>query len=355
MADLVTLLVSGRRFEGWTSCDVVRGIDAATSAFSLTLTDRDPAKLDEVRQVKTGEACQVLVGGQLVISGFVDDVAPAFAAEDHTISITGRGRIADLVDCSAVHRPGSWKGRSLTQIAAELAKPFGIKVAAKADVGAVFARFALQPGEKVIDALGRAAAFRGVLLIETPAGDLEIVTPGGRKASFSLAQGVNLLAARATHSARDRFSRYLLKGQSAGDDHLNGAAASGPKGEAADPAVTRYRPLIVMAEDQATSGSLKTRAAWEATVRAGKGQTAEIDLQGWRDPTGAIWEPNLVVPIVAPWLNIEDDMLVTGVRFSLDDGGSVAVLSLTRPEAYSQLKIPASAEAGRVKRKRGGK
>lgn len=350
MPDLVTLQIAGRQFEGWTSCEVVRGIDAASSAFSLNLSAKDPTKVDEAREITTGQACEVLIGGEKVISGFIDDVAPSFSADDHAITITGRGRVADLVDCSALHKPGSWKGRTIAQIAAELVKPFGLKVTAKTPIGAAFARFALQPGESVIDALGRAAAFRGVLLVENAAGDLEIVNPGASKVTFALADGVNIWRARGVHSARDRFSRYVVKGQSAGDDHLNGAAAAGARGEATDPAITRYRPLLIMAEDQATTATLKTRAAWEATVRAAKAQTAEIEVHGWRDPAGAVWAPNVVVPVDSPWLKIQGDMLITGVRYSLTEEGSIATLTITRPEAYSQIKLPASAEAGRVKK-----
>lgn len=352
MSDRVTLKIAGRLFEGWTGCEVDRGIDVVSGAFSLTASDRDPTRLDEKRDIATGQTCEILIGGEVVISGHIDAVEPWFSATDHSMTISGRGRAADLVDSSAVHRPGSWAGRTIAQIAAELAKPFGIKVTAKTPVGAAFARFALQPGESVIDALARAAAFRGVLLVETPAGDLEIVTPGAARASFALVQGLNILAGRGRHDAADRFSRYIVKGQSAGDDHLNGAAAAGVRGEATDPAVTRYRPLIVMADDQATTGSLKTRAAWEATVRAGKSQSAELDMEGWRDPAGAVWSPNLVVPIDAPWLDIQADMLISRVRYSLREDGAVTVLTITPREAFSQMKLPASAEVGRVKRKK---
>jgi prophage tail gpP-like protein len=341
-ADRVELKVAGRLFSSWKDVSVSRGIANPSGAFSLTYAERTNAGAPP-EGIRPGMACEVLIGGETVINGFVDAPAPGFDSESRTLSVTGRDRTADLVDCSAMNSPGVWRGRTMAQIATDLIAPFGLAVEVRADAGAPFKAFAIQQGETVWEAIERLARFRGLLAVATPAGGVAFIRPGQRRAAFSLRQGVNLKAGQAEHDHSQRFSRYVVKGQSAGDDDVNGAAAAGPSAEATDPAVKRHRPLMVIAEEQATLASLTARAGWEANLRAAEGERVALTVQGWRDPAGAIWSADLVVPVFSPWLDIDGDQLIADVTFQLDgQGGSTTVLSCAPADAYRPA--PPSAE-----------
>jgi len=353
MGDLVQLLIGGKLYAGWTSVSIDTGIDHMAAAFDLQLTEREPGTVDR-RDIKAGAACEVRIGGEVVITGYIDQLAPSFDNRSHTISARGRSRAGDLIDCSAVASPGHWSGRTIDKIAAALVAPFGLKVTARAPVGAPFRRFALQPGETVFEALSRMARFRGLLAVSTPAGDIELITPAASPVGYMLAHPGAILAAKAVHDVTDRFGRYIVKGQAAGDDSLNGRAAAAPKAEAQDLGVARYRPLIVVAEDQSTSADLTIRARWEAQVRAARAQQVQITVQGWRAPDGTLWQSNVLVPVRAPWLSIDASLLVVGVSFRLDAEGSRTELTLAPPEAYSLEPIPAASAASTIERKRRG-
>lgn len=332
--DVVTLKVGGQLFEGWTTIEVAKGIKNPAGAFSLEYAERTDQP-GAPRRIRSGDACEVLIGGQTVVTGWVDATNPAIDAGTRSMRVEGRDKAGDLVDCSALNTPGVWRGRTLIQIAADLTAPFGIAISARADVGAPFKSFAVQQGETVWEALERLAQFRGLLAVSTPAGAVEFIRPGLTRAGFSLVQGENLLAASASHDARDRFSKYLLKGQSAGDDEVNGEAAAAPSATVTDPAITRHRPLLVVAEDQATLASLAARAGWEASVRAARGEMVDLTVQGWRDPLGEIWRADLIVPVSAPWVDVEGDMLIADVTFGLSEGlGSTTTLTCAPPAAY---------------------
>ena len=342
MADVVTLKVGGRLFDAWTAVSVSKGIRDVSGAFGLDYAERT-SEAGERRIIRQGEACQVLIGDALIITGWIDASNPRFDPLDRSLRVEGRDKACDLVDCSAMNRPGVWKNRTLIQIADDLVKPFGLTIEARASVGAPFKSFALQQGESVWEAMERLARFRGLLAVSTAAGGVAFIKPGQRRAGFTLRQGDNLIGASGSDDGRDRFSAYLIKGQSAGDDDVNGAAAAGPKAEAADVGVTRHRPLMIMAEEQATLASLKTRAAWEASTRAAAGKSYDLTVQGWRDPSGAVWQADLLVPVVAPWIDVEGDLLIADVTFSLDeDGGSITTLNCAPPDAFQ----PEPPEAG---------
>ena len=99
--------------------------------------------------------CELLISGDSVIKGHIDKVAPSFSATDHGITISGRDASADLVDCSAVHKPGHWLNQDALQLASILAGPFGVSVTAEGDIGAPIPSFKLEQGETAFEALDR--------------------------------------------------------------------------------------------------------------------------------------------------------------------------------------------------------
>jgi len=332
-ASALQLKIGGQVYGGWKSIELTRSIDTMAGAFEVETTDRWPGQPDQWA-IKTGDAAIFLVDGELELTGWVDEVEPEIDKDHHLIRVRGRGRTGDLVDCSALNSPGHWIGRKLEQIVADLCAPFGIKVTASADTGAAFAHFAIQQGEAVKDAIDRLVQQRGVLPIETPSGDLEIASPAATRAAGQLALGVNCWG-KAKHSALERFSQYVVKGQRQGNDHDHGTTVAQVTGQASDPQVTRYRPLMIMAEDQATGISAQMRATFAATVRAGRAQSGELTTPGFRDAAGALWRQNTVVPVSAADLGLTDDLLINQVRLLAGDKGSLTEIHVTRPEAYS--------------------
>ena len=84
---------------------------------------------------------------------------------------------------------------------------------------------------------------------------------------------------------------------------------------------------------------LLARAQWEANVRAARGIQIEVTVQGWAHAEG-LWLPNRRVLVRIPWLGLDGEvLLLSGVRWMLDDNGTRARLTLTRQEAFSLLPV----------------
>ncbi|HEX7124678.1 MAG TPA: hypothetical protein VF406_02740 [Thermodesulfobacteriota bacterium] len=343
MPDRVTLTVNGQRYGGWTSLEVTRSLEAIAGTFTLAVTERWP-EAPVRRAIHRGDRCTVAIGDDVVLTGWVDAPRRGFDARGRTVTIRGRDATGDLVDCSAVHTPGQWRNRRLEQIAADLCRPFGIPVRRATDTGAPFRDVALHTGETVFEALERLCRHRAVLLVSDGQGGLVLTRAGTRRVSTVLAEGENLLAAELEDSERERYSRYVVKGQHAGDDTVGGGAAAEPQGEARDPGVKRDRPLIVLAEDQGDAGSFRERAQWEANVRAGRGTQGTATVQGWRDATGALWTPNTLVHVRSTTLEVDGPLLITSVTYHLSEQGSTTTLTLTRREAFDRIPLPEADE-----------
>lgn len=346
-SETVTLTVGGERHEGWTSVEIERAIDTLTGSFSLSLTERW-ADRPVAFLLEAGAACTVAIAGETIITGWIDRLAPSIDGNSHAISISGRDRAGDLVDCSAIATPGSWRNVKLETIAAELAAPFGITVTAKADTGPAIRRFAIQQGESVQAAIERLCRFAGLLAISTAKGDVELIVPATGAPVETFEEGKTILAASAAHDVTGRFSDYLIKGQASGDDEASGKTVAGPKGEARDPGIKRHRPLLVIAEEQATLANLEKRAKWEASTRAGRAQPVTVTAPGWRGPDGKLRDRNTIISLIAPSMFASGKMLVQSVKYSLDEGGTTSQLVLVPPAAWSQLAVPESAQASRI-------
>lgn len=330
----VSLSVSGMIYGGWTRVRITRSIEHMAGTFDLKLTDRYPAENSKI-DIALGTACKVAIDGETVITGYVFDSNPSFDAKSREIGASGRDVTGDLVDCSAINRPGEWLNVGLQKVVTELAKPFGIPVRVEAATGDAFPKFRVEEGETAFEAIDRACRMRSLLAISDSLGSLVITKPGVARASVRLEEGVNLLSGSAGYSQNERFSRYIVKAQQPGSDDLSIEQTTHVVAEASDAGVTRYRPMQILAEDSADHKSALARARFEANVRAARSQSVNVRVQGWRQTEGGpLWSPNRLVAIKSDTLKINQDMLISQVINTKDGGGTISELTLLPPAAF---------------------
>ncbi|MCW3835965.1 phage baseplate assembly protein [Sphingomonas canadensis] len=336
LAEKVELAVGGKLYSGWHSISVTRALDALAGGFELALASREQTGAARF-EVRPDDACELRIAGETVITGWVDAVSSGGGASEAVLRVSGRDKTGDLADCSAIHKPGTWRKAKIEAIAAALAAPFGISVTAKASTGAPVDKFALQQGETIDSAIERLLRLRGLLKVAAPGGGMEIITPDEGAPIATLEHGVNILSFEGTIDHRERFSDYIVKGQAAGNDRKNGKVVTQIRGEARDAGVRRYRPKLIVAEEQGDGASLKTRAAWEAGVRAGRATSLTLSVPGWR-AGGQLWRPNVRARVkCAEGLIADQVMLVTEVTLTRDEAGTIAQLRLAPPGAWKQL------------------
>jgi prophage tail gpP-like protein len=114
-------------------------------------------------------------------------------------------------------------------------------------------------------------------------------------------------------------------------------------GVALDKAVTRYRPLTVLAEEQIDQVSAQERAQWERNVRYGRSRRISYTVKGWYH-SGGLWQPGFMVPVRDPYLGINDDRLISGVTLILDENGFISKLDLLPRQAFERMELPEPGE-----------
>jgi prophage tail gpP-like protein len=334
VTEIARLIIDGQIYEGWTEISVVRSVEQMAAGFDFTVSERWAGR-GEPWRIKPGQACRVQLGDDVLITGWVDRYAPSYDANRHTIVVNGRSKTGDLVDCSAVVTGGQFRGYGIEQIARALLAPFVIALVVETDLGEPFDDVQIEPGESVFEVLDKLARQRAVLLTDRGDGALVITTPGASRASGALVQGENILSAAGEIDFSRRHSVYLGRSQKPGDDWSFGDDAAQVAAEVTDPAITRYRPLVVLGETAADAETLRERVRWQALRRAGDGTRMTITVQGWRQPDGRLWTAGQMVPVRSSWLAVNDDLCIVAVEFRLSDSGTTTRMTVTPVEALT--------------------
>lgn len=335
----VRLKVNGILYGGWKTVRIQRSIEQIAGKFELTVTERWAGQ-DTPRPIRPGEECQVLIDGEPVITGYIDDVDIIYNDTSHTVAVSGRDKTGDLVDCSTSLKDKQWAGQSLFQMAERFCSPFKIAVVAEVDAPEKFRTITTETGASVFEALDAAAKVRAVLLISDGNGRLLITRASQERIQTVLWLGDNVRACSATFSHKDRYSEYTVLGQGAADDFNYGSAAAHASGRATDAFIERHRPLTIISDRDTNLAQAQTTAEWERNVRYGQSQRLRYTVAGWHYETGKLWPINRLVPVRDDLLGLDVDRLITGTEFILDESGERSEITLMPREAFDLIPLP---------------
>ncbi|MBC9208879.1 hypothetical protein IBL26_18680 [Roseomonas aerophila] len=346
----LVLLVDGQRLSGWQEIRVSRGIERIPSDFDISLTERFPGEM-EAAIIRAGTPCQVMIGGDLVVTGYIDRYAPEISPTAHSIRVVGRGKCQDLVDCSAYLRGVNNQVMQATtrELAEKLAALFGISVTARDGDGAVVPQFNVILTETSWDIIERAARHSAMLAYEGADGNLILSRAGTDRMASGFQQGGNVERAQATFSVDQRFSLYEVVWQPLevlGD--VSRAAGAGDaaniRAQVADITVgadkpgtgRRFRPKVLVSDqDQFGQDIAERRALWERNRRNGRGRQVFVVVDSWRDAAGRLWEPNARAPVDLPALKVSDvEWVIADVTYLRGENGTRAELLLMPAEAF---------------------
>jgi prophage tail gpP-like protein len=290
-----------------------------------------------------GQPCTVQIGGDLVLTGFVDRYTAMVSASMHTVRISGRSKSADLVDCSAFigdkdHPSFQVQGGTALAIVRAIAQPYGVTIQSLAGDGASVRQFNINLGETCWEIIDRLIRVSGFVAYDMPDGSLMLARAGTDKMASGFALGQNIEAADIAYSMDGRFSDY--------EGHFISVVTYGVGGQLTDTSagpvhhdqgVPRFRKRFVVSEQMSDGQSLADqRAIWECNRRYGRSQQFNVTCDSWRDAAGTLWAPNHLAPIGAAALKLADaSWVIGGVTYTRDENGQHARLILMPVEAFS--------------------
>ena len=366
--NLVRLLVNGAEYGGWKSVRIGAGIERQARDFDLEVTDRWPGQTDIPRRIQPGDACQVFIGPDLVLTGYVDATPIKYDGKSVSVAVKGRSKTADLVDCCPIPTGESlhgisqawgdvigkdgkvqnviappsksaaqWRQQKMEVIAAALAAAYGVRVISETDTGKAIPEHQVQVGESVFESIDRMMRQRHVLSTDNERGDLVFIDVGSAgRSGTAIETGVNVLAASTDLDYKGVFSEYIVKGQRAGTDDTYASDVSEEEGEATDDSTTtvtgetassadarakRRRVLVIKQSGHADDGSCKDRADYERAHRAAKALQTSYTVAGWRQADGSLWLPNQIVRVRDKVIGFDTDMVIAEATWVMDNQG----------------------------------
>lgn len=323
--ETLTLLLNGKAHSRWDRYELDSDLFTPADAWSFTLgvppqrVGGERAGLPPILDV--GSRVQVLLGDDVVLTGWLDDVQHSTTRYGRDLNLRGRDNAAILVDCSAP--VFALRQATLEEVVALIAKEFKLT---KQNISAVktrtFDRINIEPGDTAWDALQHAAEAAGLWPWFDPDGTLVVGGPDYSTASVGrLVLGDVALAendlpieelSESTTLAR-RFSEVTVLGQSHGTESQAGKHAV--KQTAKDPSVSVYRPRIVIDHEAETPAIALTRARKLISDSHLDGYTVSVTVPGHRAPNGKPWQPGQRVDVYAPTHELDCTLFVTARKF----------------------------------------
>jgi prophage tail gpP-like protein len=302
--------VNNVQYEGFQSISVTSSVRMISDSFSITCNNRwrDGG-------LKAGDESRIIDGeGNPLIDGFVDILNPVIGG---TMSIAGRDKAGDLID-SMPSGTGEFVGLTMKEIIQSLCQPFGIIVTG--EDGRTINRFRYSLNQPVATAIKTLVARQGYLCNSDGSGDLVIQKAGITRAPFVLQEGVNIIDGSAVIDSTKLHSSYKVLGQNYDNNVIN-ASFEG--------LANRYRPYVANDTGNLQIRDAQTSSEWLARVSDGSAQTYTItvaDIQTVR--------PNTIIECSSQTLGIQDDLLITDIKWVTDSNGSRTILTLANPYIF---------------------
>lgn len=333
--DTVTLVIDGERISDWQEVSITRGMEVMPPQCQLALTFAAPG---HELNLPDFASCEVYVGQDLLITGYVQRTTISVSARSHQIVLTVAGRCQDLVECSAItaDRTQQVNDASIKMLADALCGPLGVQVVLEGSAGPVLPRVNVSMTDRVWDVLDSNARYAAKILIEDEAGRLVITDVGTTAMSSGFDEGINLESASFTFDASIRYSDYIAA-NNANQQFLDLGPLNTLEGDVHDDEVPRVRPLVVVSNLAMESKSFAVeQAKYEFARRVGRSQVLHIQTADWRDTAGKLWTINSLIEVELPSLLFDrQQMLISEVTFVRGLQGQHANVTLMPPSAFT--------------------
>jgi len=341
---VITIEVNGANYNGLKSSSVFLSMETVSGSFTI-VTTVDP---DNSFPLKKGSECKILVDRVVVMTGVIEKINPSWSGDDHTISVTGRDKISDLIDCTVGDVKKIETPTSLETMCRMVMDGVGLndlKVINNAGTIPAFdasEKITAEVGQKAFKFLESYARKRQVLLTRDSDSNLVLTRNSNDILKTKILNVIggnnnNVTTGSGIDDDSNRFYKYIVRSQA--NPSATGYAGTdediaGVVGIAFDDDIRKNRVLEINAEQSMDKPACEKRAQWEANIRRARAISAKYVIPG-HSANGEVWRENRRVDVVDDFNDLRAQMTIKNVRFGYDlGGGSITTVSLSPPDAF---------------------
>lgn len=333
-SDGLVIRIGGVAFQNISKFSMTRQIDAVDTV-SITAPQAETEAFSDLITPFSFQSLDVAEAGQRIFRGTMVGVDPSLTAEKSQVVLSAYSLPGVLTDCTmpTTDKPIAFRNMNLRDIAAELVEPFSIKLNADSDVGGPFRRVKLKREDRVLPFLGNLAKQRQILMRSNAAGELVLAGPPEISAPVAKLDESKPPVLKITpafnpqnYHSHVTVTRLTRKGKPGGKHTIVNPLA-------VDAGIVR--PISISIRD-VTRGELPKAAAAKAGAMLANSLSYSVQIPGWRDPQGDMWEPGSTIELLAPsvFVRTSYQFQIRSVKFDRDPEKDLATLNLMLPGAY---------------------
>lgn len=285
----IYVAVNGLKFSGWTSVRIAEKLEAMTRTFEVGYTQK-PGGVDPL---KAGDAVEVMIGDDLVLSGWITAVKTSYTSASLTRTVTGASKTVDIGDsCLPRGADRQYKKLPPKELLESICKHFGVEVVDQVGkTDRISASF--NADAKIFDVLKKVLLKNALILSDDEKGRLVIaLSGGGGRASDRLEVGGNVLSGECACDASGLFRHYGVVGNGTNPGSTKSPKDMKPDKWSDSEAVSRERTKVVVQKGNATAEEMQTRADNMKAYAEARARTLKYTVHGWRQSDGSLWKPN---------------------------------------------------------------
>lgn len=319
----VIMHVDDKIYSGWKEVSFRKELLSLADSINTTLIMK-PGLVATDWRIIPGQSVKLFIDNDFVFSGYFERADVSLGSR--SIQVAGRSRAGDLID-SNFENPLQLNNISVLELFRKVCSPHNVKVHNLSGENKVIKTVSIKTNETPFGLMDRISKQFGLIIRTRPDGDLEYFKNSKfQRSKTELHEGVNVKGASFSSNTTERFSKYIVRSQNSNSHNIEGSSL--------DEGVERYRPKVIMSETPVDVTGAKDRANWEASFALAKSQSVNVDLQGWRQESGELWDVGLLVRFVSPFLGFDTELLIKSVEFQKSpENGTTCSLELTSPES----------------------
>lgn len=355
---MITAVINGDTYTDFISVSLGQSLSAIARDFNIVVAQPQGNTLP----FKGGESIQIFIDNELNLEGSIFRVDPIYSKDSHTISISGRSKVADLIDSTLLALSLS-ADMSLQKIIEQVIKQLGLTLSVQNQVSGLEDfkkaedKISAEPGDNAFEFIDKLARKRQVLLTSDAPGNIIITRNGKAENKTTLNNPVNgtsgnIISSTISYDMSNRYNKYVVKSQKNGSadffgGNLDPVSFVDQKGEQIDSSIRVGRQLVMQAEKSSTDEQSAQRAIWNANIARVNSRKYSVILQGVRPKKGSpIWEVNKLQPVKDDQAGIDEIMLINSIKFTQSKAaGTRTQLGLVEKDAYTvELSQPIPSE-----------
>lgn len=340
----LAIKLNGAIYTSFVAARVSKSIDTLTGAFSFVST----ATADNLFPARVGDAVKIVADEQDLLTGYVERLTINYGVDNHTIEVSGRGKLADLIDSSVKSTKEFTGGIFLVTIAETILQDLGITSSVINNAGTVevFTEddiISADVGQPAFEFLETYAQKRQVFLNENEDGDLVLSRGSTGQAPIVLTNVLggnfnNVKSASLDLNNSGRYNQYVVRSQLNPIFQLLSTLPNNvvdQSGSSTDTSIRSTRFLELNSDQSANSDDAENIAVWETNVRRARSLNYTAVVFG-HTFCGSLIEPNTLITVRDNFCDIDSDLLVRSVDYNYDlQNGSTTTIACAPKDAYT--------------------